>query len=169
MSLNIGKEVAAMKKMTVPELRRTYAATFGEVTTSRNKDHLIRRIVWRLQANEEGGLSERARRRAAELAAHADVRLTAPRVKAADAPGRTAVAAICISQDERLPLPGACITRRYKGRLIEVRVLPNGFEYEGEIYRSLSAVAKAATGTHWNGYHFFRIADKESNKDDAKL
>ena len=36
-------------------------------------------------------------------------------------------------------------------------VLPNGFEYEGEVYRSLSAVAKAVTGTHWNGYHFFNL------------
>ena len=163
MGLNIGKEVAAMKQMTVPELRDKYAEAFGEATTCRNKGHLIRRIAWRLQANEEGGLSERARRRAAELAAHADVRLTAPRMRRLDAPERTAVAEIRISQDDRLPMPGTAITREYKGRMIEVRVLPNGFEYEGEVYRSLSAVAKVVTGTHWNGYHFFRVARKEPN------
>ena len=168
MSLNIGREVATMKKMTVAELRQKHAQTFGEATTSRNKEHLIRRIAWRLQANEEGGLSERARRRAAELAAHADVRLTAPRMKAVDAPERTTVAAIRISQDDRLPMPGAAITRKYKGRLIEVRALPNGFDYEGELYRTLSAVAKAVTGMHWNGYHFFQIASKESNGNDTK-
>jgi len=168
MGLNIGKEVAAMKQMTVPELRGKYAEAFGEATTSRNKEHLIRRIAWRLQANEEGGLSERARRRAAELAAHADVRLTAPRMKAANAPERTAVAEIRISQDDRLPMPGVAITRDYKGRMIEVRILPNGFEYEGEVYRTLSAVAKAVTGTHWNGYHFFRLARKEPNGNGTK-
>ena len=157
MSLNIGREITVMKKMTVVELRGKYAEVFGEGTTSRNKEHLIHRIVWRLQSNEEGGLSERALRRAAELAAGADVRLTAPRMEAVDAPDRTAVAGIRISQNKRLPMPGATITREYKGRLVEVHVLPKGFEYEGEVHRSLTAVAKAVTGTHWNGYGFFRL------------
>jgi len=53
--------------------------------------------------------------------------------------------------------PGAALTRQYKGQTIEVRVLPRGFEYEGEVYRTLSAVARKVTGTHWNGYHFFRL------------
>lgn len=48
----------------------------------------------------------------------------------------------------RLPMPGAVITRPYKGEDLEVRVLPDGFEYEGEVYKSLSAVAKKITGTH---------------------
>ena len=56
-----------------------------------------------------------------------------------------------------MPLPGSILTRPYKGRDIEVKVRANGFEFEGEIYRSLSAVAKAATGKHWNGYHFFKL------------
>lgn len=50
---------------------------------------------------------------------------------------------------------------------IQVRVLPQGFEYEGEIYRTLSAVAKKVTGTHWNGYHFFKLGGK-GNADDQK-
>jgi hypothetical protein len=57
-------------------------------------------------------------------------------------------------------MPGAVIARRYKGQDIEVRVLPDGFEFEGEVYRTLSAVAKKVTGTHWNGYHFFRLGTK---------
>lgn len=79
MALNIGKEITALKRMTVPELRRKYAHVFGEDTTSRHKEYLIRRIVWGLQVTQEGSLSERARKRARELAADADVRLTAPR------------------------------------------------------------------------------------------
>ncbi|MCK4412646.1 MAG: DUF2924 domain-containing protein [Candidatus Eisenbacteria sp.] len=157
MALNLGKEIAALKRMTVPDLRKKYTEAFGESTTSRHKEFLIRRIIWRLQANEEGGLSERARQRAKELAANSDVRLTAPRSKPASSRGPTKIAAIQISQDCRLPMPGAVITRLYKGQDIEVRVLPNGFEHEGEIYRSLSAVARKITGTHWNGYHFFRL------------
>ena len=86
MTLNIGKEVSALTKMTVPELRARFTEIAGEATTSRHKEYLIRRIIWRMQANEEGGLSDRARRRAAELAIGADVRLTPPRLKAAESP-----------------------------------------------------------------------------------
>ena len=162
MSLNIGKEVAAMKRMTVAQLRQKYAEVFGEATRSRHKDYLLRRIAWRMQANAEGGLSERARQKARELASTSDVRLTAPKKCTQPAAGSTKVAAINISQDDRLPMPGATITREYKDQLIEVRVLPDGFEYAGDIYRSLSAVAKVVTGTHWNGYHFFKLHHKDN-------
>jgi len=79
--MNIGKEVAAMRRMTVIELRGKYAEVFGEQTRCRHKDYLVRRIAWRLQATVKGVLSERARRGATELAATSDVRLTAPRQK----------------------------------------------------------------------------------------
>lgn len=159
MALNIGKEMTALKRMTVPELRRKYAQVFGEDTTSRHKEFLIRRIVWRLQVNQEGGLSERARQRARELATESDVRLTAPRPRPIAPGGETTTAAIEFPQDDRLPMPGAIITRRYKNQTVEVRVLPRGFEYEGEVYRTLSAVAKKVTGAHWNGFNFFKLGE----------
>ena len=164
MDMNVGKEVARLRRMTVAELRERYAEVTGEETRSRHKDYLVRRIAWRLQANAEGDLSERARRRAMELAADSDVRLTAPRNKAAPPAGQTKVATLHISQDDRLPMPGAVLTRQYKGQTVEVRVLPDGFEFEGEVYKSLSAVARAVTGTHWNGYHFFRLGKHGKRK-----
>ncbi len=91
--------LAALQRMTVAELRGKYAEVFGEETRSRHKRHLIRRIAWRLQANEEGDLSERARRRAAELAADSDVRMTPPPPNAKAADGRAKVGNISISQD----------------------------------------------------------------------
>jgi hypothetical protein len=160
MALNIGKEMAGLKRMTVPELRRQYARVFGEDTTSRHKEYLIRRIIWRLQVNEEGGLSERAKRRARNLAAGSDVRLTAPLSGPGQQAGGTKPESIDFPQDERLPMPGAMITRRYKNQTIAVRVLPRGFEYEGEVHRTLSAVAKRVTGTHWNGFNFFKLGQK---------
>jgi hypothetical protein len=162
MALNIGKEITALKRMTVPDLRRKYAEAFGESTTSRHKEFLIRRIIWRLQANQEGDLSERARQWARDLAGDSDVRLTAPKTPSAPT-GPATVATIQISQDDRLPMPGAVITRRYKGGIVEVKVLPHGFEHEGEVYRTLSAVAEKITGTHWNGYHFFRLGKRDEN------
>jgi hypothetical protein len=162
MQLNIGKEVAALQRMTVRDLRAKYADVFGEETPANNKGWLIKRIAWRIQALGEGGLSERARRRAAELANDADVRLSPPKAKAALAPdARTSAAVLRFKSDDRLPLPGTVITRTYKGDTLHVQVLPQGFEFEGEVFKSLSAVAKAITGQHCNGYHFFRLGKEE--------
>lgn len=156
MSLNVEKELAALRRMTVGELRARYAEVFGEPTNGRHKDWLVKRIIWRMQAVSEGDLTERARRRAEELANDADLRTTAPKVKA-DQVAITTTASVAFGHDARLPMPGAILRRPYKGREIVVRVLPRGFEYEGEVYRTLSAVARAVTGTHWNGYHFFNL------------
>jgi hypothetical protein len=49
------------------------------------------------------------------------------------------------------------ITRDYKGRKLLVSVLDDGFEFEGRKFRSLSAIAKEVTGSHWNGVHFFGL------------
>ena len=78
MKLNVGKELAALRRMSVDDLRRSYAEVFGETTNGRHKEWLIKRIIYRLQALAEGDLSERARRRAAELANDADLRRRPP-------------------------------------------------------------------------------------------
>jgi hypothetical protein len=158
MHLNVGKEVAALGRMTVKELRERYAEVFGEATNANNKGWLVKRVAWRLQALAEGDLSERARQRAVELANDADLRLSPPKTKPASAePQRTTTASLRFKLDDRLPLPGTIITREYKGEKLQVKVLPHGFEFEGEVYKSLSAVAKAITGAHCNGYLFFRL------------
>lgn len=60
-------------------------------------------------------------------------------------------------RDVRLPLAGAVLEKKYKGREIAVKVLEIGFEYNGKYYKSLSAVACAITGQHISGYHFFGL------------
>jgi hypothetical protein len=157
MSVNIAKEVAALSRLTVKDLRAKHVEVFGEATRSGNKDWLRKRIAWRIQANAHGDLSERARRRADELANDADLRTTAPKVTPDSQVAITTTASVAFDHDSRLPMAGAILRRPYKGREVVVRVLPRGFEYEGEVYRTLSAVAKAITGTHWNGYHFFNL------------
>jgi hypothetical protein len=158
MQLDIAKEVAALKRMTVKDLRGRYAKAFGEETHANNKPWLVKRIAWRLQALAEGNLSERARRRAAELANDADLRLSPPKPRPAPN-GRIETTTIRLSKDNRLPPPGTIITRDYKGEKLQVSVLPKGFEFDGQVYKSLSAVAKAITGSHTNGYLFFRLGN----------
>ena len=157
MEVNIVNEVAALRRLSVAQLRQRFAELFGETTHASNRTWLTKRILWRMQALAEGDLSQRARQRAAELARDADLRLNAPHNKAtttATAPSQPISIATPI--DQRLPPPGTILTRPYKGQLIQVQVLSEGFAYAGRIYLSLSAVAKAITGSHCNGYLFFR-------------
>jgi hypothetical protein len=141
--------------MTVAELRDRYSQAFGEETRVGSKTILVKRIIWGLQASAEGDLSERARLRAAELAQDANLRLLPAREKrAASTSGqknRNINGAI-----ESLPLPGTILTRWYKGKMLCVQVLRHGFEFDGQIYKSLSAVAKAITGSHTSGFLFFQ-------------
>lgn len=158
MSMNVGREIAHLQKMTVKQLRARYVEVFSEETNAQNKAWLIKRIAWRIQAIQEGDLSERARQRATELARDADLRLNPPRIKAGRVPEPMVQTHVLeLEQDDRLPPPGTIITRKYKGDVLQVKVLPHGFEYDGEVYPSLSAVAKTITGSHCNGYHFFRL------------
>jgi Protein of unknown function (DUF2924) len=163
--LNVAKEVAAMERMTVDQLRARYAEVFGEPTNGRHKEWLIKRIAWRMQANAEGDLTERARRRATELANDSDVRMTPPRERrpTPDAEDRTKTVATKLRASADL-LPGTVVNREYKGQLIRVTALADGFEYHGERYKSLTAVAKAVTGKHWNGFHFFGLRKKRGQR-----
>jgi hypothetical protein len=154
------KELAALTRLGVSELRAKYAELFGEPTRTGNKTWLIRRIAWRLQALSHGDLSERARRRAEELAQDADLRLTPPRTVVSVLPAIPDNSTLKLRSDPRVPSPGAVLTRSYKGRTLRVQVLAHGFLYAGQTYPSLSAVAKAVTGSHCNGYLFFRLTDK---------
>jgi hypothetical protein len=153
--LNIVNEVAALQRLSIGQLRQRFAELFGEATAASNRTWLVKRIAWRMQALAEGDLSERARRRATELARDADLRLNPPRGQTATATPPEPVT-VPAPVDPRLPPPGTTLARPYKGQLVQVQVLTDGFAYAGRVYPSLSAVAKAITGSHCNGFHFFR-------------
>lgn len=112
--MNVEAEVAAMGRMKVSELKERYETVFGESTRTGNKAWLIKRIAWRMQSNVEGTLSERARKRAMELANDSDVRLNAPKVMPAPV-GKTTTTTLATKSDDRLPPPGTLILREYKG------------------------------------------------------
>ena len=164
MELNIVNEVATLQRLSIGQLRQRFAEVFGEATAASNRTWLVKRIAWRMQALAEGDLTERARRRAAELARDADLRLNAPRSQTAT-PIPPEPVRVPTPVDHRLPPPGTILTRPYKGQLVQVQVLTEGFAYAGRVYPSLSAVAKAVTGSHTNGFHFFR--NTLNNKETA--
>ena len=71
-----------------------------------------------------------------------------------------AAAVLTIASDNRLPAVGDALVRQYKGRQVRVVVLEDGFEYDGQRYKSLSAVAKAISGSHCSGFRFFGLEGK---------
>jgi len=162
--LNIVHEVAALRRLSVAQLRLRFAELFGETTLASNRTWLSKRILWRMQALAEGDLSQRARQRATELACDADLRLNAPQNKTTTTTPPTQTDNLAAPSDQRLPPPGSILTRPYKGQLVQVQVLTEGFAYAGRIYPSLSAVAKTITGSHTNGFHFFRNTLKHNKE-----
>ncbi len=162
MEASMVQQIQELYRLRVGQLREKYLEVFGEASRSCNKAHLQKRIAWRLQALAEGGLSERARRRAEELADDADLRVRSPRVPisrdVAAAMERSATSRLSPSRDPRLPLPGTLLVREFRGRDVVVKVLDQDFEFENRRYPSLSAIAKEVTGSQWNGFLFFGIA-----------
>ncbi len=170
MNGDVRNSIDSLDGMTVGQLREKYAKVFGEAARSGNRQWLLRRVAWRIQALAEGDLAsramEQARQRAGELARDADLRLRPPKgpVTPILVHGGVASAAMPIQRDERMPPPGTKLTRQFKGRVYLVNILPNGFEYDGEVYRSLSAVAHTITGSHWNGMLFFGLTKNPARR-----
>ena len=154
MSPQLANEIARLPNLTTPTLKARYRELFGEDSRSSNHQHLVRRIAWRLQAMAIGDLSDRARMRAAELACDADLRLRPTSEICRQIEDTGQVASVT---DPRIPPVGQILTRQYRGRTVRVHIVSSGFEWNGRVYGSLSAVAWHATGTRWNGYAFFGL------------
>src|ERR1035437_10473290 len=133
-------EMEKLRRASLRALREKYGEVFQEETRSRHREHLFRRIAWLLQALAEGDLSERARERAHQIAEDADLRKVAPRdfLTVGGEPVRTTRRDLNRrEQDRRLPLPGALVSRKWKGRTILVEVLGKGFRYENRDRKSV--------------------------------
>src|SRR5947208_10073887 len=112
-------EIESLRKLKTSELRTRYRDVFGEASPSFNRAHLFRRIAWRLQAEAEGDLSERARRRASQLANDSDLRLRAPRGfwREIERNGESS------NRDPRLPPAGMTVKRLYRGHILLLTLL----------------------------------------------
>ena len=155
MDETLRQEIEDLRQLKAKELKLRYRQLFGEDSPSSNRHYLFRRIAWRLQARAEGDLTERAKQRAVQLAEDVDLRLRAPRRfwnELVNANG-----AAQARRDARLPPIGTILERSYQGQRIMVRVLEQGFSYNGQTFGSLSAIAHQVTGTRWNGFLFFGL------------
>ncbi len=156
MSETMAKEIMALRKMEVPELVASYEEVFGKSPRIKRREWLWRRIGWKIQENRFGGLSVVAKRRLEELISEIDLPL-------GESQG-TVSGDFRKSRKPGEPAIGTTILRQWHGQQIQVRVVDQGYEFECVVFRSLSAVAKAVTGSHWNGRLFFGITKRKRRR-----
>jgi hypothetical protein len=173
-------EIAQLQKADLPELRTEYQKLFGKPSNSRNRKQLFNQIAQKLQETGQAVVKDSARKPARNSQVTAETQSGNSTLTAKFEPKRKrSVPRRPISKvktprqrqsrpvgatDPRLPKAGTTITKKYKGKTINVRVLEKGFTYDGKQYRSLSAVAKQVTGSIWNGYLFFGLIKRDGQK-----
>jgi hypothetical protein len=136
-------QVAALRRMTVGELKAKWQAVFGVPGPNNSRSYLELRLAYRIQELAHGGLSRESRHVLDLMAEEIERRV-----------GRKA-----IITDSRNPVVGTRLLRQWDGTEHTVMVMKDGFDWQGRKFKSLSAVARAITGTQWNGYRFFGLRE----------
>ena len=140
-------QLTALRKMSVVELKQRWEALFGTVAPNNSRSYLEVRLGNRIQELMLGGLSRDTRRVLDLLVKELEGKNTRK----------------AIMTDSRKPIPGTRLLREWDGAEHSVTVLRDGFDWQGRKFKSLSAVARAITGTQWNGYRFFGL--REAGRD----
>ena len=158
----VTKEIA---EMPLGQLKKKYLEVFGEATKSNNKKYLFKQVAHRLQEKKNGGLSERAKKKAEELAKDAPIRRRLLKDDGKDQAAKPTKTKATKERDPRLPAAGTILKRKYEDKEHTVKVLDQGFDYRGETFRSLSGIAKKITGCSWNGFTFFDLAVQQEQSE----
>jgi hypothetical protein len=137
--------LAALKAMSVNDLKTKWQALFDAPAPNNSRSFLEGRLAYRIQELTYGGPDKQTRRLLDLLADEVEGTLTR----------KSQIA------DPRNPVVGTKLIREWDGTAHTVTVLTEGFEWDGRRYKSLSAVARAITGTRWNGYRFFGLRERK--------
>jgi len=165
MNESTASRIEEVRQLGVKELRKLHRKILGhEAPRWLHRGALSRRVAWQEQALVEGGLTDETKRRLDELARDPALNVfpNPSMAPAATEPtaGEKRSFRFRRSSNPRLPLPGSVIVKSYRGRELRVTVLPNSFEFEGQMFASLSAVAKHVTQSHLSGMAFFGLAKR---------
>ena len=155
MTKSVARQIADLERASMADLKGRWEQLIGTEPPRHNREFLVRRLAHRIQELTYGGLSQEARTRMNEILDEEGydeigARRSRPRS------GRTRGGA---------PVLGTRLIREWDGEQHEVTVAQGGFEYRGRRYRSLSALAFAITGTHWNGPAFFGLRSRQKEGD----
>lgn len=146
MSEGVLAQLAALPDKSTAELKQLWRELYDRDPPSLNREFLIKRLAYRIQELACGGLSARAEAKLDRLIAEEDLRVKGKQP---------------VCKGDR-PIVGTRLIRAWQGVEHTVTVLVDGYEYQGRPYKSLSAIARAITGTRWNGPLFFGIRNPQS-------
>lgn len=150
MRKDVAENIEKLYGLTPGQLQDEYTRLTGESYYTRNRKSLIRKIAWLYQTADTLPLSQMALDRVDELIKDTKLRIYPHRDFNLDIPDQ--------KPKKKLQLnPGTILKKNYQGENYEVVVLDRGFLWNQTVYKSISAVAKAITGSHWNGKIFFGL------------
>lgn len=145
MSMSVNTELARLLDMKPPELRSKWRDVYRAAAPDIGPDLLRRGIAYRLQERAQGSLTSSTRR---------DIERQIKR----------------LGRDDGAPVsapslkPGTRLVRSWRGRMHQVLVLEEGFEFDGRRYASLTQIASDITGAHWSGPRFFGLLAKSRGR-----
>ena len=142
----IPARLAALKSATTPELKRQWRDLFYSEPPPFNRRYLESRLAYRIQELAYGGLKPETIRRLERLGEDLD---GGDRKKSR-------------MRTDQMPIAGTRLLREWQGVEHVVTVTADGFEWQGRPYKSLSAIARAITGTRWNGWVFFGLKNRRA-------
>ena len=141
-SANVLGRLAALKTAPAADLQAQWRELFGKEAPPHNRAFLQSRLAYRIQELAYGGLKPATIKRLEALGEQLDGgNITTRRIRA----------------DRDRPITGTRLLREWQGVEQIVTVTQGGFEWQGRPYQSLSAIARAITGTRWNGWVFFGL------------
>jgi hypothetical protein len=144
MTESILKQIARLQKLPIDALRERWRDLLGNEPPAYCRALLVRRLGYRLQELALGGLDQQDRERIRNAVTDGKFAEAEPFKK--DRP-----------KQKEMPVIGTRLVREWNGGRYEVTIVRDGFEFQGRTYRSLTAITKAITGTHWNGPAFFGL------------
>lgn len=144
MTESIVRQIARLQKLPIDALRERWRDLFGNEPPAYCRALLVRRLGYRLQELALGGLDPQDHKRIRSAVVDGKFAEEEPLKK--DRP-----------REKGMPVIGTRLVREWNGDRYEVTVVYDGFEFQGKTYRSLTAITKAITGTHWNGPAFFGL------------
>jgi len=142
MAMNVIGQIAELNRMGMPQLKERWKAFFDTEPPVRNRAHMVKRLAYRIQELAYGGLAVETTAQLREISEGQEQVPTRGRKNG--------------------PVAGTRLMREWKGERHEVTVTRDGYEYRGRPFKSLSAIARAITGTRWNGPLFFGIRKQEA-------
>lgn len=143
---NILEQLSLLRTMTMPDLKRRWRELFGTEPPPYNRNYLETRLSYRVQELALGGLSRDTVKRLDALADALD-------------PGNPGKRSL---QVDRKPVAGTRLIREWRGVEHCVTVTQDGYEYQGRPYKTLSPIARAISGTPWNGWTFFGLKNAKA-------